>query len=60
MEDSVKKLITEMEGVLKNLESEVRTLSCEVNPHPDDLILCDKLSTKIECYRKFINKLNKL
>jgi hypothetical protein len=60
MENSVKKLILEMEGELRNLESEVKTLSCEINPHPDDVILCDKLSTKIQCYRKFVTKLNKL
>lgn len=60
MEDSIKSLIRETESTMKCLGQEVSVLSCEVSPHPDDKILCGRLTTKLDCYKLFLKKLKNI
>jgi hypothetical protein len=57
MEECIKKLIDETNKDIQRLEDEIKELSCEVNPHPDDVILCQKLAIKLDCNKRFVTKL---
>ena len=57
MEQAIEKLLEQTKRELDTVRQEVNELSCETNPHPDDVVLCDKLTIKFECYQKFYNRL---
>jgi hypothetical protein len=57
MRYAIEKLIDDTKRDLESIKSEINELSCETNPHPDDVVLCEKLNIKYMCYKNFHKKL---
>ena len=58
MEKCIKKLIGETQQEIQRIEGEIKELSCELKPHPDDVVLCEKLMVRLDCNKRFFTKLS--
>jgi DNA-directed RNA polymerase specialized sigma subunit len=54
------KLIETYQRKVDSIKSEIKELSCDLNPHPDDVDLCKKLNIKLKLYQEFIIDLNRI
>lgn len=56
----VEKLVDSYQRKVDSIKSEIKELSCDLNPHPDDVELCKKLGLKLKLYQEFIIDLNRI